>query len=44
MKRLLCALLLVLFVGGVLGCGREAAEKEPTDNEPGASATEKAGD
>ena len=30
MKRLLCALLLVLFVGGALGCKKEA-EPEPTD-------------
>ena len=34
MKRLLCALLLALFVGGVLGCGREEPEEEPTPPPP----------
>ena len=31
MKRLLCALLLVLFVGGFLGCKKA---EEPTKEEP----------
>ena len=32
MKKLLCAVLLALFIGGVVGCG--SAEKAPVDNAP----------
>lgn len=32
MKKLLCALMLVLFVGGALGC--EPAEKEEKEGDP----------
>lgn len=37
MKRLLCLLLLVLFVGGVVGCQKEASKKPAEDNATEAS-------
>ena len=37
MKRLLCLLLLVLFVGGVVGCQKEAPTKQLGDNTTKAS-------
>jgi len=45
MKRLLCALLLALFVGGILGCGKEEpTEKPPETKEPETSTTTEGSD